>query len=83
MGNAARYNLRTMNRTQLISLIAVGLIAALVLFLSLRERQPPVLPADADHLRFIDAETCMACHDLDAAKNHPLRRECLDCHGRG
>ena len=61
------------------------LLAVFVLFLALRGRQAPVLPADVDHARFIDSETCMVCHDLEGdtmqEKNHPLRRDCMDCHG--
>jgi len=75
-----------MQRTQLISLVVVGLLAAFILYLATRERQPPLLPTDEEHARFITPEACMTCHDLEGEpmqrSNHPLKRDCLDCHGR-
>jgi hypothetical protein len=75
-----------MTRGQIAALLTVALLAAFVIYLSVRGRQPPVMPADEDHAVFIRAESCMSCHSLDGEstqeKNHPLRRDCLDCHGR-
>jgi hypothetical protein len=75
-----------MSRSQLIALAVVACLAAFIIYLSFRERQPPFLPADADHSVFTGAESCLVCHDLNGdasrAKNHPLGNECSRCHGR-
>jgi len=75
-----------MNRTQVISLVVVLLIAAFVVYLSTRERQPPVLPLDEEHAGMFVLEQCMECHGPDGgypkSRNHPLGDDCLRCHGR-
>jgi cytochrome c553 len=74
-----------MKPSQRVALIVVVLAAGLVALLALRNRQPPVLPANADHASFSSAEQCLACHGpagvLPRSKNHPLGAECLRCHG--
>jgi mono/diheme cytochrome c family protein len=74
-----------MSRNQIVALGAVVLIAAFLAALALRTRQPPVLPADEAHGRFVSEDECTACHGPDAvlpmSKNHPLRTDCMDCHG--
>ena len=69
------------------SLFAVILVVAgFVVFLALRSRQPPVLPADAEHAAFTGAAACLTCHgpagSSPQSKNHPLGDDCLRCHGR-
>lgn len=75
-----------MKPAQRISLIAVVLIAAAVVYLTTRNRQPPFLPADDEHVAFVDAPTCLTCHGADGgfpqSPNHPLGNDCLRCHGR-
>ena len=75
-----------MNRTKIILLVALGGVALLVGYLAISNRQPPMLPADADHATFSGAEECMICHGLDGpapqSRNHPLGQDCLRCHGR-
>jgi hypothetical protein len=74
-----------MRRGQIVALSAVLLLAALVAYLALRTRQPPQLPADRDHARFTTPVACLACHGSDGvlpqSKNHPVRNDCLNCHG--
>ena len=72
-----------MNRTQTIALAAVILFAALVALLALRSRQPPVLPADRDHARFVNPVACMTCHANFKPPNHPIAGDgayCRTCH---
>jgi hypothetical protein len=74
------------NRTQWIALIVVAALAACMIYLAVRGRQPPLLPADEDHARFLSAEDCLICHDLNSdspqGRNHPLGNDCSRCHGR-
>ena len=74
-----------MNRSQLIALVGVLALAALVLFLAVRARQPPVLPANPDHQRFVNPNACLSCHgpggELPQSKNHTPRTDCMGCHG--
>jgi hypothetical protein len=75
-----------MSRTQIAAMMAVLLLAGMVMFLALRSRQAPVLPADENHTSFGSSESCLgACHGPDGvyppSKNHTLRTDCLDCHG--
>ncbi len=68
-------------------LAGVALLALLVGYLAMRTRQPPLLPPDVDHARFVTAESCLgACHGLAGSsprgKNHTPRLDCMDCHGR-
>ena len=78
--------IRGVKTAQRVSLAAVVLVAAAVLYLTTRNRQPPFLPTDADHRVFEQAATCMVCHGpaggLPQSKNHPLGNDCLRCHGR-
>jgi hypothetical protein len=73
-------------RTQILALGALAGLALLVLVLALRNPQPPVLPADADHLGVLDMEDCAGCHGPDGVlprgKEHPLGADCTRCHGR-
>lgn len=74
-----------MNRTQWIATALVLLAAALVLWIAIRGRQPPVLPNDRTHERFVSAEDCQSCHGPQGSNpqpaNHPLGFDCLRCHG--
>ena len=74
-----------MSRAQIVALTLVAALAVLVVFLALRGRQPPLLPTDRDHARFVDAFTCLRCHGPDSphpqTPTHPLGNECLRCHG--
>ncbi len=74
-----------MKPAQIVSIIAIVALAALVIFLAWRGRQPPVLPVDADHARFISSGACLSCHGPEGIspqpKNHPLGAECMRCHG--
>jgi hypothetical protein len=73
-------------KTQRIVLAALAVAAAFVLWLSLKSRQPPLLPADETHAAWDNAEACDACHGAGAAvpkpAKHPLGFDCLRCHGR-
>ena len=79
-----RYNLRV-KTGQTIAIVAIVLLATLVIFLALRGRQPPVLPADTDHAQFSSSGSCLSCHGPDGvhpqSRNHPLGPECMRCHG--
>ena len=74
-----------MSRNQIVALGAVVLIAAFLAALALRTRQPPVLPDDEAHGQFVSSDECLTCHGPDGvlptSKNHPLRTDCMDCHG--
>jgi len=67
-------------------LTAVLAIAGLVFYLSMRTRQAPLLPTDADHERFVTSVACLTCHGPDGAlpqsTNHPVRNDCMSCQGR-
>ena len=72
-----------MKRAQWISLAVIFVFAALIVVLMLRNRQPPVLPADEEHV-WHSTEACMECHGPDGtpvSPNHPVGRDCLRCHG--
>jgi len=73
-------------RNQIVALAALAVGALLVLVLALRNPQPPVLPADAEHVNTIDVEKCLGCHGPDGEfprpKKHPLGADCTRCHGR-
>ena len=75
-----------MSRSQIIAAAFVVVLAAFAVYLAVRGRQPPVLPLDEEHARFLSAEDCLICHDpngdLAQAKNHPLGNDCMRCHGR-
>lgn len=84
-GNATAI-IGAMKSTQIVALAAVLLLAGTVAYLALRNPQPPVLPGNHDHVRFIDAERCLKCHGPGGSSpqtpNHSPRRDCLSCHGR-
>jgi hypothetical protein len=75
-----------MNRNQWIALAALVLVGLLILWLGTRNRQPPMLPADADHVDVAQPEGCNACHGpgeiYPRDQNHPLGDDCTRCHGR-
>ena len=74
-----------MGRMQKTLLIALALVAAIVVYVALRNRQPPLLPGDADHAVF-EIPNCLRCHNPDGeyprGKNHPIGDDCARCHGR-
>jgi cytochrome c553 len=74
------------SRTQIILLSILIVTAGLLAVLVMRNRQPPILPADDDHAVFDGAEACMVCHGADGgmpqSKNHPIGPDCMRCHGR-
>lgn len=74
-----------MKAKQVVLLAILVLVAALVGWLALRTRQPPLLPRDMAHASFVGAERCLTCHgpagSHPQSRNHPLGRECLRCHG--
>ena len=76
-----------MSRIQRILFVALVLAGLLVAWLAYRTRQPPILPGDAEHRRFVNAETCLTCHDADGpaprSSAHPVGLDCLRCHGSG
>ena len=67
-------------------LAALAAAAALVVWLAVASRQPPVLPGDDIHATWDGAATCLACHGpggvLPQSPKHPLGADCLRCHGR-
>ena len=74
-----------MKRTQWISLGAIFALAALIAVLAFRNRQPPFLPTDSDHV-WRGAEACAECHGPDGlpqSPNHPVGKDCTRCHGSG
>jgi cytochrome c553 len=74
-----------MQKKQWIVLAALLAAAALVAWLALSSRQPPLLPGDELHKTFDSADTCLSCHAPDGAvpqsSRHPLGHDCLRCHG--
>ena len=74
-----------MKGAQIVSILALVALAALVIFLVVRGRQPPVLPVDGVHARFISSGACLSCHGPQGSspqpKNHPLGTDCMRCHG--
>jgi hypothetical protein len=75
-----------MSRAQRILLGVLAVVALLVVWLSLRTRQPPILPNDEDHRGVTDMESCGVCHGPDGvlprSPDHPLGFDCLRCHGQ-
>jgi hypothetical protein len=72
-----------MKRAQLISFAAIAVLAILIGVLVLRNRQPPVLPLDDDHV-WRGAPGCEECHGPDGiprSRNHPVGQDCTRCHG--
>jgi hypothetical protein len=74
-----------MRRVQTIALVVIALLAGFTIYLAMRGRQPPILPADAEHARVLGEEDCLICHDPNGdsprARNHPLGDDCMRCHG--
>ena len=75
-----------MKTTRMVVLAALALAAGIVVWLSMKSRQPPLLPVDETHASWNNAEACDACHGRDGAvpkpAKHPLGFDCLRCHGR-
>ena len=75
-----------MKPVQRISLLLLVVVAGAVLYLAMRNRQAPYLPADEPHSVWTGAPGCLACHGPDAAfpqsRNHPIGNDCLRCHAR-
>jgi cytochrome c553 len=75
-----------MNRKQVAALAVIVAAAALVAWLALSSRQPPLLPRDEVHAPFESASACLTCHGeggpFPRSKRHPLGEDCLRCHGR-
>ena len=74
-----------MNRRVLLVLaVMLLLVGGLVTFTLTHQR--PKVPADADHLKSDDPETCLSCHARGKpnarTKNHPLNDRCWECHER-
>jgi len=72
-------------RRTVFSVLLVAL-AALVLYLALRNPQASILPADETHAVTISADECLSCHGPDEGApqgpNHPISRQCMNCHAR-
>jgi hypothetical protein len=72
-------------RKQIVLLLFLGLLATLVTWIALRNRQPPFLPKDEVHRSAAGPEACLTCHDADGpmprSKNHPPGQDCFRCHG--
>ena len=75
-----------MNRTQIVLVIALLLVAALILVLVFRNPPIPFLPDDEDHLGRAASPSCLDCHEPDAiyprGQNHPIGLDCFRCHAR-
>lgn len=71
-------------RTQVIAVLVLLVVALLVGTLVCRGRQAPFLPVDADHARFVGHGPCDECHGPDAGaprgENHPIGNDCMRCH---
>lgn len=75
-----------MNRKQVAALVVIVAAGALVAWLALASRQPPMLPRDDVHAAFESGGACLSCHGEGGpspqSKRHPLGEDCLRCHGR-
>lgn len=75
-----------MSRLQITLLALLALLGGLVLWVALRSRQPPLLPADDEHTTFSGYADCLVCHGPDGGfprtRNHPIGHDCLRCHGQ-
>lgn len=73
-----------MRRVQIVLFAALAALAALVLVLTLRNRQPPYLPSDPEHDPAFGVGACLDCHGPEGAlprsANHPNGLDCLRCH---
>ncbi len=74
-----------MSRKQIVLLSLLGLSAAFVVVLALRNPQPPMMPRDAQHGSFESAAACLECHapgrPVPQSAKHPVGRDCTHCHG--
>jgi hypothetical protein len=73
-----------LSRTQKIAIAALAVFCVLVAWLALRNRQPPFVPNDEDHVG-VPVAGCETCHGPDGVyfrgRNHPLGNDCTRCHG--
>lgn len=83
----------TINKKDLIFIVALGVILIFLLFRSGSEKARP-LPTDAEHSQFIEQmaagksridveKGCLDCHNRQARplpKGHPPKEQCLICH---
>ncbi len=73
-----------MSRMQAVSLVFLGALLALVVYLAVRNPRPPFLPGDEIHGGFLTAEACLTCHAPDGpspqSPRHPVGRDCTRCH---
>ena len=64
--------------------VVLVVLAAVVLYLALRNPKPSVLPADDTHAVFVHPDECMSCHGPNEgapqSPNHPISRQCMNCH---
>ena len=74
-----------MSRKQLVLLAILAAALVAVVLLARSNRQPPLLPRDADHASFESAAACLRCHGPDGpypqSRSHPTGFDCLRCHG--
>ncbi|RKZ12340.1 hypothetical protein DRQ53_14905 [bacterium] len=67
-------------------MVILAALAALVLYLALRNPQASLLPADETHAGMVIIQECMSCHGPDEGApqgpNHPISRQCMSCHSR-
>ena len=73
-----------MPRRVVFLLVGVAALLGLILMMALR-RQPPIIPADADHIRTHgQPKECMTCHGPQGkhprGPNHPSGEQCWNCH---
>ena len=75
-----------MTKQQIMLMSLIGAAALAVLWLGLRNPEPPLLPDDDEHAGFARAENCFVCHGPNGSNprnpSHPIGRECTRCHGR-
>lgn len=73
-----------MKRSKIVALLALLAFAAIVVALSLRNRQAPWIPDDAEHAAAIAPADCESCHGHDGvlprSPDHPIGRDCGRCH---
>jgi cytochrome c553 len=61
------------------------LVGALIVLALISKREPPGMPADADHVRTVGNEAaCLECHGPAGKRprgpKHPLANDCGRCH---
>ena len=73
-----------MSRRQAVSLLFLGALLVLVVYLAVRNPEPPFLPPDDAHRGFESAEACFTCHGSGGpspqSEKHPVGRDCMRCH---